>query len=136
MGTWDVGPFDNDSAADWCGGLHDAAPDKRQLMIREALTVVAGSKDYLDSDVACDAIAAAAIIAAQRTRTAITSSYAPDFLLEGGSVSVDDDVAALAIAALDRIVADESEWRDLWEESESFAAALEVIAELRADLED
>ena len=26
MGTWDVGPFDNDTAADWCGDLHDAAP--------------------------------------------------------------------------------------------------------------
>ncbi|GAB4585174.1 DUF4259 domain-containing protein [Nocardia sp. IFM 10818] len=136
MGTWDVGPFDNDSAADWCGGLNDAAPDKRQLMIREALTVVANNNDYLDSDFANDAIAAAAIIAAQRTRTPITSSYAPDFLLEGGTVDVDDDLAALAIAALDRIVADESEWRDLWEESESFADALQVVAELRADLED
>jgi len=29
MGTGDVGPFDNDNAADWCGDLHDAEPPHR-----------------------------------------------------------------------------------------------------------
>lgn len=29
MGTWDDGPFDNDTAADWCDDLHDADPSAR-----------------------------------------------------------------------------------------------------------
>lgn len=37
MGTWDFGPFDNDSAADWCGDLDEAAPGDRVGMIRAAL---------------------------------------------------------------------------------------------------
>src|SRR5688572_22483051 len=105
MGTWDVGPFDNDNAADWCGDLDDAAPEQRAVLIRDALSRVAGHGDeYLDSNDAVEAIAAAAIVASQLPGgTAIDTPYAPDFLLEGGTVEVDDDVAAIAVRALDRI---------------------------------
>ncbi|MGW2704277.1 DUF4259 domain-containing protein [Streptomyces sp. NPDC001340] len=34
MGTWDTGPFDNDTAADWCNGLDDAALNERAGMVR------------------------------------------------------------------------------------------------------
>ncbi|MGA5302866.1 DUF4259 domain-containing protein [Nucisporomicrobium flavum] len=30
MGTWDVGPFDNDTAADWRGDLDQATPEQRE----------------------------------------------------------------------------------------------------------
>ena len=36
MGTWDVGPFDNDTAADWCGDLDDTSPDARRILVRDA----------------------------------------------------------------------------------------------------
>ena len=118
MGTWDVGPFDNDTAANWCGGLHDADPAQRVELIRAALAAVADhGDDDLDSDVVVEAIAAAAIVASQLPGgTPITSPYAPDFLLAGGAVDVPDDVPSLALRALDRITADNSEWRQLWEE--------------------
>ncbi|MGC5412478.1 DUF4259 domain-containing protein, partial [Streptomyces sp. DT225] len=79
MGTWDVGPFDNDTAADWCGGLDDAAPEAREGMVRAALAETAGTTDYLDSDVANEAIAAAALVAAQCPGGArADSAYGPD----------------------------------------------------------
>ena len=67
MGTWDVGPFDDDHAADWCGVLHDAAPADRILLIRAALRAVtdSGDDDYLDGGVAVEAVAAAAVVASQ-----------------------------------------------------------------------
>jgi hypothetical protein len=67
-------------------------------MVRCALTAVLDSgDDYLDSDLAVEAIAAA-IIATQLPRGAkITSPYAPDFLLEGSRLEVTDDVLALAV---------------------------------------
>lgn len=66
MGTWDVGPFDNDTAADWCGDLDEAAPEQRAAVNRDALSRVAEHGDeYLDSDDAVEAIAAAAIVASQ-----------------------------------------------------------------------
>ncbi|MET9341430.1 DUF4259 domain-containing protein [Nonomuraea sp. NPDC003804] len=134
MGTWDIGPFDNDTAADWCGGLQDAVAEQRPLLIRKTLAAVAGQDDYLDSDEAGEAIAAAAIVASQRSGTPITSPYAPDFLVEGGSVAIDDELVALAVAALDRVVAEDSEWRELWAESGAFSQATAVIAQLRTDL--
>lgn len=137
MGTWDVGPFDDDTAADWCGGLHDATPAQRPAMLRSAFTVVLDNgDDYLDSDLAAEAIAAAAIVASQLPGGgAVTSSYAPDFLLEGGSIEVPQDVPALAIRALNRIVGDDSEWLELWDETEEDAPALAALQQIRAAIE-
>lgn len=138
MGAWDVGPFDNDTAADWCGGLNEAIPEQRAVLIRDALTRVAEyGNDYLESNEAEKAIAAAAVVASQLPGgTAIDTPYAPDFLLEGGNVEVDDEVPAIAVRALDRVVQQDSEWRELWEESaKSYPLALASVQSLRATLE-
>ncbi|GID92079.1 DUF4259 domain-containing protein [Amorphoplanes digitatis] len=137
MGTWDVGPFDNDTAADWCGDLDDAAPQQRAALIRDALRRVAEhGEEYLDSDEAVEAIAAAAVVASQLPGgTKIDTPYAPDFLLEGGTVEVAGDVPAIAVRALDRIVGDDSEWRELWEEAEeSYPRALAGVRSIRDTL--
>ncbi|MCI4066078.1 DUF4259 domain-containing protein [Micromonospora sp. R77] len=118
MGTWGNGPFDNDTAADWCSDLDDADVAKRPAMVREALNRAAGEDGYLDADIACEAIAAAAIVAAQQPGgQPITSPYAPDFLLNGGQLDVPGDLAVLAARALDRIMSTDSEWRDLWQDA-------------------
>ena len=138
MGTWDVGPFDNDIAADWCGELDGAAPEQRAVLIRDALSRVAEhGEEYLDTGDAEEAIAAAAIVASQLPGgTAIDTPYAPVFLLEGGNVEVGDDVLAIAVQALDRTVGKDSEWRELWEESEeSYPQALASVQSIRAILE-
>lgn len=134
MGTWDVGPFDNDAAADWCGDLHDAAPAQRPALVRDAFNAVLDNGDnYLDSDLAVDAIAAAAIVASQLAGgPAVTSPYAPDFLLDGGTIDIPDDLPALAVRALHRIAGDDSEWRELWEDSENGASAMSTLDQLQA----
>ncbi|MEU8007462.1 DUF4259 domain-containing protein [Catellatospora sp. NPDC049111] len=137
MGTWDTGPFDNDTAADWCGDLNDASPDDRLTLIRVTLTQTADEDDYLDSSEACEAIAAAAIVAAPLTGgQPITSAYAPDFLIDGGSLHLPDDLATLAVDAIDRIMAENSEWLDLWQDAAGTAAnaAFDNIRSLRAVL--
>ncbi|MFD6987164.1 DUF4259 domain-containing protein, partial [Streptomyces sp. NPDC059956] len=40
MGTWDVGPFDNDTAADFGGDLDEVAAGEREGIVRSALTRV------------------------------------------------------------------------------------------------
>ncbi|RIV40356.1 DUF4259 domain-containing protein [Micromonospora radicis] len=118
MGTWDSGPFDNDTAADWCGDLDDADLAKRPTLVREALSRAADEDGYLDSDVACEAIAAAAIVAAQQPGgPPIASAYAPGFLLDGGRFELPDDLVVLAVRALDRVMAADSEWHDLWQDA-------------------
>lgn len=114
MGTWDVGPFDNDTAADWCGGLDDAAPEARGAMVRAALAETAGTTDYLDSDVANEAIAAAALVAAQCPGGAPgDSAYGPDEPLPDLT-----GLRELALRALDRVLTEPSEALELWEEAE------------------
>ncbi|TDB72244.1 DUF4259 domain-containing protein [Micromonospora sp. KC723] len=136
MGTWDSGPFDNDTAADWCGDLEDTDMTKRPALVRDALNRAAGDDGYLDADVACEAIAAAAIVAAQRPGgQPITSPYAPDFLRDGGRLDLPDDLAVLAVSALNRIMAADSEWRDLWQDAAGGAnPAFDAVNGLRGVL--
>jgi hypothetical protein len=135
VGTWDSGPFDNDSAADWCGDLDDADPADRLGIVRQALAVVADHTGYLDDRLGVRAIAAAAVIVSQRPGVEpLTSPYAPDFLLEGEGLVVPEDVAALAVRALDRVVGDDSEWRELWEDTGDAEDALAVVGDLRTAL--
>ncbi|MFC7246655.1 DUF4259 domain-containing protein [Catellatospora aurea] len=132
MGTWDSGPFDNDSAADWCGDLDDADPGQRLGIVRQALAAVADHAGFLDDRLGVRAIAAAAVIVSQRPGAEpLTSPYAPDFLLQGESLVVPEDVAALAVRALDRVVGEDSEWRELWEDTGDAADALAVVGDLR-----
>jgi hypothetical protein len=132
MGTWDAGPFDNDTAVDRCGDLDNAAPGQRSAMVRSALAAVLDNgDDYLDSDVAAEAIAAAALVASQLRGYA----SAPDFVLAGGRLELPDDVPDLAVQALDRIVGEDSEWRELWDESDDSASAFATVRQLRATIQ-
>jgi Domain of unknown function (DUF4259) len=136
MGTWDVGPFNNDTA-DWCGDLHDAAGDQRLPLIRATLSAVVDNDDkYLANRLADRAIAAAAVVAFQLPGgEPIVTPYAPNFLLEGGTLDVPGDIPALALRALDRIVGNDSEWRDRWEDADSYANAVGALQTIRANLE-
>lgn len=127
------------SARSLTGGayLDDVGPRWRVELIRQALTAVLEDDDeYLDSDLAVEAIAAAAIITSQLPDgPAIDSPYAPDFLQNGGTIEVPEDLPPLALRALDRIVGDNSEWRDLWEEVDLYPAAVAALQPIRTTLE-
>ncbi|WP_203913520.1 DUF4259 domain-containing protein [Rhizocola hellebori] len=136
MGTWDSGPFDNDTAADWCGELDRADPGDRPALIRNALGAAADEEGYLDSDLACEAIAAAAVVAARLpTGQAINSAYAPDFLRSGDRLGLPHDLPTLAVRALDRIMAEDSEWHGLWNDaSTDDNPAFDMVGSLRKTL--
>jgi hypothetical protein len=130
---WAEGPFDNDTAADWCGYLHEADPAERAAIVRATLVTAATNEAYLDHDDAAPAIAAAAILASGMPGGApITSPYAPDFVLAGEPLDLDDDLPQLAVQALDRILGVDSEWQALW--GEGGATEFPEIDRLRAVL--
>jgi Domain of unknown function (DUF4259) len=135
MGTWDKGAFDNDDAADFSGDLDDAKPADRPRLIREALVAAADNSDYLENSVACQAIAAAAIVAAQQPDgPEVDSVYGPDFLTEGESMDLPDDLVELSLRAIARVLDAESEWRELWEEAEELDEAIIALEPIRAAL--
>jgi hypothetical protein len=126
MGTWDTGPFDNDTAADLCGDLDDAPPGERAGMVRAVLLRAAdtGPARYLDADIGAKAVAAAALVAAQCPRgEPVITPYAPDEPLPDLT-----GLRALAAEALERVVAEQSELLEL---REGDRAWLSVVHRLR-----
>ncbi|MFB7220952.1 DUF4259 domain-containing protein [Streptomyces sp. NPDC056227] len=131
MGTWDIGHFDSDTAADFSGDLDDAPRNKRAELIRDALTAVVGTTDYLDSDDAVVAVAAAALVAAQCPGgEPVTTAYGPDEPLPELPV----ELRRLAVQAIDRVVTEPSELLELWSEGGHEEPWKEGIGRLRAVL--
>jgi hypothetical protein len=135
MGTWDKGAFDNDDAADFSGDLDDARPGDRVELIREALVAAADNADYLEASEACQAIAAAAIVASQQPDgPEVDSVYGPDFLADGASIELPDDLVELSLRAIARVLGEESEWREQWEEADELDEAIVALEPIRAAL--
>ncbi|MER5668607.1 DUF4259 domain-containing protein [Streptomyces mirabilis] len=100
MGTWDTGPFDNDTAADFANALDDAEPEACEALIRGVLIRTIDATGYLAE--AEEAVAAAALIAAQCPEgEPVDMSYDPETPMP----AFPDDLRALADEALARIAA-------------------------------
>ncbi|ADI11834.1 hypothetical protein SBI_08716 [Streptomyces bingchenggensis BCW-1] len=103
MGTWDTGPFDNDTAADFAIALDNANPEEREVLIRGVLARTVNATGYLAE--AEEAVAAAALIAVQCPGgEPIDTAYGP----EKAMPAFPADLRMLAAEALTRILDDDS----------------------------
>ncbi|MGW0120664.1 DUF4259 domain-containing protein [Streptomyces sp. NPDC003327] len=116
MGTWDIGPFDSDTAADFSYTVDAAPAEKKADVLRRAFhEVTATGGDYLDADVAVEAVASAALVAAQCPGgEPVTPSYGPKEPLP----PLPAELRPAAVEALDRVLTEPSELLELWEESD------------------
>lgn len=132
MGTWDIGPFDNDDAADFSGRLDALPQTERVAAIREALSNAAECDEYLDCDLGAPAIAAAALVARDLPDGArfAPPSHGPKQPLP----PLPPELKPLAVAAIDRTLAANSELASLWGEGGSDTAWHKATRELRAAL--
>lgn len=129
MGTWDVGPLDNDEAADFAHVLDETAPDKREELVRATLNRAVQAPDYLEGPQAQEAAGAAALIAAQCPGgEQISTSYGPEEALPAFA----DDLRPLAVEALDRVAAEESELAELWDDAPDGPRWRQSVSRLRA----
>ncbi|MFB8070173.1 DUF4259 domain-containing protein [Streptomyces californicus] len=134
MGTWDVGPFDNDTAADFADDLDEAAPDEREAMIRGVLKRAAGPADVLGVSDGERAVGAAALVVAQHPGgdpACSTYGYGPSQPLPELSA----DLRMLAVAALDHVVSHRSELAELWDEAANWSTWRQNITGLRNALD-
>ncbi|MCX5390384.1 DUF4259 domain-containing protein [Streptomyces sp. NBC_00094] len=116
MGTWDIGPFDSDTAADFSYRVDEAPAEKRAEVLRAAFReVTTAGDDYLDLDLAVEAIASAALVAAQCPGgEPVTTAYGPKQPLP----ELPAELRPMAVEALDRVLVPDSELLELWEESD------------------
>lgn len=170
MGAWGPGSFENDTALDYLHSLADAPegegrddePGKVSLVIGPLALAQSASTDaedmsedddeggYLDADLACDAIAAAEVIAAihGKPHASFKASSAHDDDPQGAIAKwitargakdkqlASHEVRELAISAMTKI-RDGGELHDLWNDAEDgdtvdwTAAMNDLIARLR-----
>jgi len=131
MGAWGVLAFDNDAANDWAYNLEGA--DDLTLVESALDKVVAVGTDYLDSDLACDALAACEVLARLRGQPGYTNAYTEKVdqwvAARKGRIVSSEGLLTRASAAIDRILDEDSELRELWKGSdgEEWRAAVEEL---------
>ena len=134
VGTWGVGSFENDAAADWLAILPDALPRTLSLTFR---TVIAIEPDlYLEERDASEGVAAAEVVAAMRGHpgpAAMGRSEVVEWAQEHTDW-VHPDLVREAIAAVER-VRSSSELRDLWSNTEHFSRWLAQLEDLLTRLQ-
>ena len=119
MGAWSHEPFGNDTACDWAYGLEQQR--EFALVTQTIQAVLDNGSDYLESDLACEAIAAVEALAKALGRGTQTDSYTEEVDAWAKSVgNPPQDLLAKANEALTRIMAPDSELRELWEESDDY----------------
>jgi hypothetical protein len=133
MGTWGTGPLDNDAAADWYAELDNTAPDQRAKLIRQALVAAANvdASDYLNSDLASEAVAAAVVIASLGPAgPPLDSTDALVFLQDNDITTLPADLARLSLKVLDRVDGANSELPEPW--GDDYAQVLQYRQPIRA----
>ena len=135
MGTWSHESFGNDTANDWAYELEDGTDFS---VIEAALQVALDEGDeYLDADLAMEAIAAVEVIAKRLGKGTQSDVYTEkvDQWLETISEQPNDGLLSLAKRVLERIVADDSELKELWLESDEYELWLGSIQQLKDALQ-
>ena len=117
MGSWAVDSFANDDAADWLAELED----QRDLALVE-LTLEAAlalGEDYMDVSEGARALVAAEVIACACGHAGLGVSAEPQLQAWIRRVRPAPEawLVARALEAIERVLAEGSELRDLWEEA-------------------
>ncbi|MEM7316095.1 MAG: DUF4259 domain-containing protein [Planctomycetota bacterium] len=116
MGAWAEDTFGNDTACDWVGSFLDSPSLDA---VRSAIDAVLNTgNDYLDSDEACDCLAACEVIARMQGKWGLRNSYSEDLdtWIESNPMTVPVDLKSSADSAIERILGEDSELRELWDE--------------------
>jgi hypothetical protein len=122
------------TAGDFLSALADTEPGEREFTIREALKAATDTDDYLEVDAAQEAVAAAAVVAAIHHGRPVTDQDSGRTFAAADLPPSTAEVRTLAVTALTRVTATDSEWRELWEETDDFDTALATVNEVRTAL--
>jgi hypothetical protein len=136
MGTWAVDAFGNDYAQDWAEDLHETS---NLDAVEDTLNTVLDGGAELEAPFAAEALAAIEVLARLQGKGGPRSedSAAVDEWVDARkakAVKPRTDLAAKAAQAIERILAPDSELRQLWEDSEHYADWRASVEDLRARL--
>jgi hypothetical protein len=135
MGAWSPDNVGNDDAADWALSLAECTD--LGLIETTVASVLVPSGEYLEASAACEAIAAVEAVARLLGRWGVRDAYTEpmDAWVERVGLTPSPALVQRAQQALDRILAPQSELRELWEETEQAAEWTAHVTQLRARLQ-
>jgi hypothetical protein len=118
MGAWGELAFDNDTANDWAYGLNDT--DDLSLVEAAFAELEDVGDQYLDQDVACNALAACEVLARLLGNFGYQNAYTQkvDTWVATHPTKPEPALLARARDAIRRVLGDKSELRELWEEAD------------------
>lgn len=122
MGAWSHEPFGNDTAGDWVYELEDAIG--LDLLEETLDNVLVEDEEYLEAPEAEEALAAVEVIVHLVGKGAGFGKL-PEAVadwIESCTVKPEQPLIEKALAALERIAGEDSELRELWQESDDFEA--------------
>ena len=131
MGAWGIKTFENDDASDWIYGLEEAS----DLSLIEDTLKLAES-DYLEEPDGCNILAALEVILVLQGKAC---SGLPEEASAWAAKHVSLDttsLVSLAITSLERVLSEDSEIKELWEESEDFQNWRSDVLSIKAALEN
>lgn len=132
MGTWSHEPFGNDTANDWAYGLEER---RDYSLVEQAVQqVIDNGDDYLDADLAVEAVAASEVLAKSLGRGTQSDAYTEnvDAWLKSITARPTSELLSKAQAALTRVLGEDSELRELWEDSDDLQNWESSIKALRS----
>jgi len=127
MGAWGTKSFENDDALDWVYELEKCNDPK---IFWDAVESVI-HEEYVDSDIATEALAALEVTAAMKGKnTGELPEEVEKWLSENKEIQLPDNFYTRAEEALNKIMGSESELKELWEESDSYKDWLDNMQDL------
>lgn len=130
MGAWGTGIFENDTACDWAYGLKDV----EDLSLIECALDAVFEEEYVESYIACEALAAMETLARLNGNGDVENSYTEtvDMWVSSVHLKVSSELLDKANNALTMILGPSSELQELWAESEEFSAWQKELESLKA----
>ena len=132
MGAWSADVFGNDDACDWAFGLGDA--NDLSLIESTLDTVLSHGTEYVEAPEASEALAAIEVIARLQGNWGERNPYTEpvDEWVEKTKLQPSAALAKKAHQVIERILAENSELKELWQESDEFETWLAFVAELKS----
>ncbi len=130
MGTWGVGTFENDDAADW---VYHLEKSRDLTLLGSTINALTEATGYLEAPTCVNALAAAEVVAALAGKPA--SDLPEDVMrwVKSNEKLDAKDLRPPAVSAIDRILAD-SELKELWGESGEVGNWEAAVRDLRGRL--
>jgi len=126
MGAWGTNTFDNDDACDWAYTLEES---KDLRVVESALAEVLQTDDYLECDTGANGLAACEVIARLKGNWGVKNSYTEtvDKWVLAHPQTPPANLVEGANAAIDRVLADDSELKEMWEGNGEWVDAVEDL---------